>query len=128
MKRNLTTGTRLSRSKTRLAAQPLLGKLIKWTVRVILAITVTMHIFYISGSYRKVSDDSQLALLRFCLTFSLLLIISSIYGLVLDLYYAVRKRQAAYLAGVLGYLLLIVLGLILSLGAAFVIGAVGGNL
>jgi len=127
MKRNLTTANRLSRSKAWLTARPLLGKLIKWTVLAVLTLTLTTVILYGIGSYREASDDAQLALVRLCLILSLLLVISSFYGLILDVYYAIRKRRAAYLAGALGYLVIMVLGFACVLGTAFIIGAVGGT-
>jgi len=125
MKRNLTTA-HLPDGKAR-PARPLLGKLLKWTVLAVLALTITSIALYAAGSYRKASDGFQLAILRFCLVFSTLLVISSVYGIILNLYYAVRKRQAAYLAGVLGYTLAAALGGGAALGAGFIIGAVGGN-
>ena len=113
MKRNFTT-------------IPLLGRLVKWAVWIILALTLAVHIAYMSGSYRKASDESQLTLVNVCLVLSLLLIIASFYGMVLELYYAVRKRNTAYLAAAMGYILLIVLGTLALFGAMFVIGAVRG--
>jgi len=56
------------------------------------------------------------------------LIISSVYGLLLSIYYVIKKRKVAYIAGIFGYMLIIALGVIVALGAAFVIGAVEGNL
>lgn len=108
-------------------ARPLLGKLIKWTVWAVLALNISVITLYTVGSYQRADDQSQLALVRICLVVSLLLVISSIYGIVLDLYYALRRQKAAYLAGVLGYMLIIVLGFCTALAAAFIIGAVGGN-
>jgi hypothetical protein len=96
-------------------------------VWIILALTLTAVILYVAGAYRGASDDSQLALVRFCLVSSLLLIISSFYGLALDLFCTIRRRRAVYLAGALGYVVLMALGAVLALGAAFIIGAVGGN-
>ena len=127
MKRKLTTG-RLSQSESWRTAKPLLGKLIKWTVWTVLALTIAVVILYGAGSYRRASADSIFALVRLALVLSLLLIISSVYGLILDVFYVIRKRKAAYLAGIAGYLVLIALGAVIALGAAFVIGAVGGNL
>ena len=128
MKRNLTTVQALSQNRAWQSAKPLLGKLIKWTVWAVLALTLTVVILYIAGSFRKVSDDSQLLLVRISLVLSLLLIISSIYGFILNMYYAVRRRKIAYIIGGAGYILIIVMGAAIALGAAFIIGAVGGNL
>ena len=128
MKRNLTTAKKLSQSKTWLTAKPLLGKLIKWTTWAVLAIDVAIIILYAIGSYRKAPGTIQLFLVRACLILSLLLIISSVYGLILDLYYAIRRKQAMYLAGAAGYIILIALGIALALFSAFIIGAVDGNL
>ncbi|MCL1814958.1 MAG: hypothetical protein FWG27_03950 [Treponema sp.] len=126
MKRNITT-VQPPQAEVWLTAKPLLGKLIKWTTLGILVLALTTVTLYTAGSYRKDSDNSQLVLVRSFLTLSLLLIISSIYGVILNLYYAVRKRQGAYLFGVLGYVLIIVLGILIALGAAFILGAVDGN-
>ena len=127
MKRNLTTAKKISQSKAWITAKPLLGKLVKWTVWIVLAINIAVVILYIAGSYRKASDDSQLTLVRICLALSMLMIISSLYGFVLDSFYAVRRRQFRYLAGIVVYILIIALGIILALAAAFIIGAVKGN-
>ena len=128
MKRNLTTVKKTSQSKARAAVKPLLGKLIKWTTWTLLVLNLLVVILYIAGSYQRASDTAQLALVRICLILSLLLIISSIYGLILDLYYIVRRHEAVYLLGIAGYIMIIVLGALLALGAAFIIGAAGGNL
>jgi len=126
MKRKLTSTARQQEKNTLKNGKTLLGSLVKWTVLVILAITLAVHIAYMSGSYRNASDESQLALVHSCLVLSLLLIIFSIYGLVLELYYAVRKRYLIYLAAAMGYFVLIVLGTLALFGAMFVIGAVRG--
>ena len=74
------------------------------------------------------SADSLLFLVRFWLVLALLLIIFSVYGLVLNLYYGIRKRKLSYSAGIAGYGLLIALGSVFALGAAFIIDMVRGNL
>jgi len=127
MKRNLTTVKQLSGAKAWKSAKPLLGKLIKWTVWAVLAATAIVVIIYIAGSYRKASDDSQLAIVRIALVLSLLLIISSIYGILLDFFYIIKRRQIRYLAGIAGYMLIMVLGVIIALVTAFIIGSVGGH-
>ena len=109
-------------------AKPLLGKLIKWTTWAIFILNLITVILYIAGSYQKISDDTLLTLVRICLILSLLLIISSVYGIILDLFYIVRKRQPVLLFGIAGYIMIIALGTLLALGAAFIVGATGGNL
>ena len=117
---------KFSKNAAKAREKTLLGSLVKWAVWIILALTVTVHIVYMSGTYRNASDESQLALVNICLVLSLLLIISSFYGLILELYYAIRKRNAAYLAVAMGYSILIVLGTLALFGAMFVLGAVRG--
>lgn len=104
-----------------------MGGLIKRTVFVILVLTGGVVLGYTAGSYRKVEDSSQLFLLRLSLSLSLLLGIGAFYGLVLDIYYTIRRRRAVYLLGVLGYALIIGMAALVLLGSAFIIGAVGGN-
>ena len=128
MKRNLTTAGKISQSEAWKTAKPFLGRLIKWTVWAVLAFDLLIVILYIIGSYQKASDDTQLTLVRICLVLSLLLIISSLYGIFLNLFYVFSKRKIFYLSGVAGYILIIVLGAALALISAFIIGAVGGNL
>jgi hypothetical protein len=126
MKRNLTTAAPRRRAgRAWSLAEPLLGRLIKYTVWAIGAAALAAAACYAAGSYRK--TGGQLLLVRFSLILSLLLIISSFYGLVLDIVYAVKRKKAAYLLGGLGYTALMALGALLLLGAAFVTGAVGGN-
>ncbi|MDR2661895.1 MAG: hypothetical protein LBC31_02735 [Treponema sp.] len=129
MRRNLTTDPRRRGPGGRAwsIAEPLLGKLIKYTVWVIGLAALGLAACYAAGSYRKTGGGAQLLLVRFSLVLSLLLIISSFYGLVLDVIYAVKRKRAAYLLGVLGYASLMALGALLLLGASFIIGAVGGN-
>jgi hypothetical protein len=128
MKRNLTTVKKNSLSETLAIVSPFLNKLIKWTVRALLALEIIIIIIYIAGSYKKSSNGTQLLLVRFCLIVSLLMFISSLYGILLNLYYLVKNHRLAHLAGIAGYSLIIALGAMLALGAAFIIGAAGGNL
>ena len=124
MKRKLTTAKKSGWQ----SAKPLLGILVRWTVWTILAFDLVVVLLYVAGSYQKASDSSQLSLVRICLILSMLMIISSLYGIILDIYYMFRRRRPAYLTGIAGYILVIALGTLLALGAAFIIGAVGGNL
>lgn len=109
-------------------ARPLLGKLIKWTVWAIMIMDTGGVVWYVFGSYGQRNDLSQLFILRFCLIVSLLLVISAFYGLVLDLFYAFSRKKTAFLIGMFGYMLIIILGSCLFLAAAFIIGAAGGNM
>jgi len=129
MRGKLTTADNRSLSHFRKdrCSRPLLGKLVNWTVLTLLFITVLTVIFYIVGSNRNVSDESQFVLLRFCLAVSVLLIIASVYGFILDLYYAVQKKKPAFLAFALGYVLIMAVGAVTVLGAAFILSAAGGN-
>ena len=125
MKRNLTTAKNITNNNR---AKPLLSILVKWTVWANLSFDLITVVIYVVGSYRKASDGVQITLVRICLMASVLLIISSLYGLILDLYYMIRRHRPAYLRGIAGYLLTLTLGTLLALGAAFIISAVGGNL
>ncbi|MDR1306896.1 MAG: hypothetical protein LBK74_04920 [Treponema sp.] len=128
MRRNLTTADPRRRGGgARPLTEPLLGKLVKYTVWFIGAAVLALAACYAAGSYRKAGGEIQLLLVHFSLILSLLLIISSFYGMVLDVVYAVKRKRAAYLLGVLGYTALMALGALVLLGASFIIGAVGGN-
>ena len=134
MKRNLTTAEKTTQREAwiidiwRRDAKPLLGKLIKWTAWTVFVLNLAVVTLYVIGSNKMSSDEAQLALVRICLILSLLLIISSAYGLILDIFYVFKKRKASYLIGVAGYIFLMILGVLLALIAAFIIGAVKGNL
>lgn len=128
MKRNLTTAKKLSPTKAWRLAKPLLGRLIKFTVLTVLALTLAVVILYVAGSYRNSPDEAQLVLVHIALALSLLLVISSVYGFLLNLYYAGRRLHAKYLLSAAGYILAIALGAAIALMAAFILGAVGGNL
>ena len=129
MRRNLTTAEKISPGKAWMrSAKPLLGILVRWTAWAIMALNLVVIILYVVGSYQKAPDSSQIALVRVCLVLSLLMIVSSFYGIILNIYYMVSRRRKAYLLGVFGYVIVISLGAALALGAAFILGAVGGNL
>ena len=133
MERNLTTAKKITKknpqtSADRQGVKPLLGVLVKWTVWAILAFDLIIVVLYIIGSYRKASDGVQLTMIRICLMLSVLMVISSLYGIILDLYYMFTKRRPAYLGGIAGYIFTIALGTLLVLVTAFIISAVGGNL
>jgi hypothetical protein len=117
----------LSHYRKGLYSRSLLGKLVNWTVLILLSLTVLTVIFYVVGSYRNASDESQLALIRFCMAVSMLLTISAVYGFILDLYYTIQKKKPAFLAFALGYILIMVIGAATVLGAAFIISAARGN-
>ena len=126
MKHILTTVVRLLHAEV-WVSRPVLCKLLKWTVVVILVLTIGVVALYVSASNRNASDDSLIRIIQLCLILSLLLVISSIYGIILDLIYCIKSRQLVYLAGIIGYILLMIVGIILVLGSAFIIVAVGGN-
>ena len=133
MKRNLTTAKNITNNNSKTGTEqqkdkPLLSLLVKWTVWGILAFNLINVVLYILGSYRKTPDEVQLTLVRICLMLSVLMIISSLYGIILDLYYMFTRRRPAYLGGIAGYFITIVLGALLVFGTAFIISAVGGNL
>jgi len=129
MRGKLTTADNhsLSHNRKGFYPRPLLGKLVNWTVLALLFITVLTVIFYVTGSYRNASDESQLALLRFCMAVSMLLFIFSLYGFILDLYYTLQKKKPAFFAFALGYILIMAIGAAAVLGAAFIINVAGGN-
>ena len=121
MKRNLTTA-RVPPCKT-----PLLVRLVKWTAWAVLALDAATALLYAAASYRGAEDQSLLGLARFCLLVSLLLVSAAFYGIVLDLFYAIRMKRAAFLAGVLGYLVIAALGVVTALASAFIAASAGGN-
>jgi hypothetical protein len=116
MKENLTT------------AKPVLALLVKWTVGVILFVTVVIIILYCVGSYSHAADSAQLGMVKSLLFVGVLLGVSSFYGLILDLWYALRRKNPAYVAGIIGYALLLIFGTLSAMGAAFILSAVEGTI
>jgi hypothetical protein len=107
---------------------PVLRILIKFTVFVVFALTLVFAAIYCAGSYHKFPDSSQFAVVRLILVFSVLLGISSLCGALFDIACAVFYRQAAPLAGTLGYVALLLLGVFFAAGAGFILNIAGGNL
>ncbi|MDR2182351.1 MAG: hypothetical protein LBN92_06715 [Treponema sp.] len=115
MTRNLTT------------ERPLLGRLVKYTVRAVLLVNLFCIGLYVTGSYRGHSDASQLALVRSLLTLGVLLGTAAFYGMALDIVYIFSRGDKRFLPGVLGYLGILVFGALTAVGSAFILSAVGGN-
>jgi hypothetical protein len=116
MKENLTT------------AKPVLALLVKGTVGVILSVTIVVIVLYCVGSYSHAADSAQMGMVRALLFMGVLLGVSSFYGVILDIWYALRRKNPAYFAGVAAYALLLIFGTISAMGAAFILSAVGGNI
>jgi hypothetical protein len=115
MKENLTT------------VKPVLALLVKGTVGVILSVTIVVIVVYCVGSYSYAEESAQLGMVKALLFMGALLGVSSFYGVVLDIWYAIRRKTPAYFAGAAGYVLLLILGILSAMGAAFILSAVGGN-
>jgi hypothetical protein len=73
-------------------------------------------------------DDTQLFLLRIGVGMSILLVLSSLYGLVLDLVLFFRGKRLRFVFGAGVYAFLGVLGGVIAASASFIISASGGNI
>jgi hypothetical protein len=83
---------------------------------------------YIIGTVQGFMDDTQLFLLRIGAGMSILLVLSSLYGLVLDLALFFRGKRPRFILGACAYALLGVLGGVIAVSASFIISASGGNI
>jgi hypothetical protein len=83
---------------------------------------------YIIGTIQGFMDDTQLFLLRLGVGMSILLVLSSLCGLVLDLALFFRGKRLRFICGAGVYALLGVLGGVIAASASFIISASGGNI
>jgi hypothetical protein len=112
----------------KLTTKPLLGKLVKWTVWAAFAFSLSVIALYCIGSYRDFSDTTQFFLVRLCIRSSIFLVLASLYGIALAMWYAVRYKNGRYCLGIPGFLLLVLFGSASAAGAAFILSLAGGNL
>jgi hypothetical protein len=112
----------------KLQDNPLFPVLINRTVLFFLVMCLINLFLYIIGTVQGFMDDTQLFLLRLGVGVSILLALSSLYGLVLDLVLFFRRRRPRFIRGACLYALLGVLGGITAALAGFIISASGGNI
>jgi hypothetical protein len=101
--------------------------LIRLTVCAVFGLAVALAVMYCAGSLRGTPDREQFALVRLILTVSVLLWVSAFCGAIVDLWYGIAFKKAGPLAGTIGYLLLVLLGTVMAMGAGFILSIAGGN-
>jgi hypothetical protein len=102
--------------------------LVNRTVLFFLVMCLISLFLYVIGTVQGFMDDTQLFLLRLGLGMSILLSLSSLYGLVLDLVLFFREKKARFICGAGIYAFLVFFGGIIAASAGFIIGASGGNI
>jgi hypothetical protein len=102
--------------------------LVKRTVLFFLIMCFISLFLYIIGTVQGFMDDTQLFLLRLGAGMSILLALSSLYGLVLDLALFFREKSLRFVRGAGVYAFLGVLGGVIAASASFIISASGGNI
>jgi hypothetical protein len=102
--------------------------LVSRTVLFFLVVCLISLFLYIIGTVQGFMDDTQLFLLRLGLGMSILLVLSSLYGLVLELVLFFRGKKLRFIRGAGVYTFLGVLGVAIAASASFIISASGGNI
>jgi hypothetical protein len=98
------------------------------TVLFFLVMCLISLFLYIIGTIQGFMDDTQFFLLRLGIGMGILLVLSSLYGMVLDLVLFFRGRKLRFICGAGVYALLGVLGGVVAASAGFIISASGGNI
>jgi hypothetical protein len=128
MEENLTTNTGGGQAAGRSnGGKPLLGRLIKWTSVAALLFTIGVIAVYCAGSYREYGDAAQFKIIRVFMSSAILLVLASLYGIILNVWYFFRTKNRRFLLGLPGYALLVIAGGAIAAGAGFIISFAGGN-
>jgi O-antigen ligase len=82
---------------------------------------------YAVGTGQGFRDSTQLSLLGLTTVLGVLLVVASVYGIIMDGCFLIRRKRVRFLLGALGYLFLGFLGTVAALGAALIMVIAGGN-
>jgi ABC-type Fe3+ transport system permease subunit len=107
--------------------KPVIVLIIKWITIVLMGICVVIMILYGIGLSHTFTEQTLSLFFRSAGISGLVLCISSIYGIVLDLWMCIRRANARWLLGALGYLLLLIFGLALAILTNFIIVFMEGS-
>jgi membrane protease YdiL (CAAX protease family) len=107
--------------------KPLLVLLVKSAVFLLFILTLVTASLYGFGSTQNYLDSTQILLLRILSITSLLLVIGSSYGILLDGGMLWNKRKGRYIFGLLVYLFLGLLGLGITILSSFIRALMAGN-
>jgi hypothetical protein len=109
------------------AKKSLLLRLFNRAMIFFLIMAAITAILYGIGIYRQFADLTQLLLLRLTALFSLLLVLSSVYGLFPVLWRMIHRNGLRYLPFIILKLALAALGALLCFGSVFILTVTGGN-
>lgn len=107
--------------------KPLLVLLVKSAVFLLFILTFVTAALYGFGSAQNYLDSTQILLLRILSITSLLLVIGSAYGIILDVGMLWKKREERYIFGLLVYVFLGILGLGITILSSFIGALMIGN-
>jgi hypothetical protein len=102
--------------------------LVNRTVLFFLVMCLISLFLYVIGTVQGFMDDTQLFLLRLGVALSVLLVLSSVSGLMLELILFFRRRRLRFVLGAGLYFLLGIVGALIAAAAGFIISASRGNI
>ncbi|MDR3131113.1 MAG: hypothetical protein LBU18_06155 [Treponema sp.] len=89
--------------------------------------SLTSAFLYCAGVRLRFIDANQIMLLRICALSALILLALSMYGIVLNLWFLVRRGKRLYIPGAAAYFLAAVFGGLTASAAVFILALAGGN-
>ncbi|MFP3041768.1 hypothetical protein LQZ19_08085 [Treponema primitia] len=107
--------------------KPFIAILVKRAVLFFFFLSLLVVYLYGIGTAQEFMDRTQLLLLRLSVILGLSLAVSSIYGIILNVWIIVHDRRYHFLGGAGFYIALGILGIAIATLAAFIMVAAGGN-
>jgi hypothetical protein len=107
--------------------KPVIAILVKRTALFFFSLSGLTVFLYAIGTAQEFMDSTQLLLLRASVILGLCLAMDSLYGVILNLWLFIQKRQLRFFGSSGLYLITGALGAAMSIAAAFIIVAAGGN-
>ncbi|WP_010255534.1 hypothetical protein [Treponema primitia] len=107
--------------------KPFIAILVKRAVLFFFLLSLLVVYLYGIGTAQEFMDRTQLLLLRLSVILGLSLAVSSIYGIILNVWIIVHDRKYRLLGGAGLYIALGIFGAVIATLAAFIIVAAGGN-
>jgi hypothetical protein len=107
--------------------KPFIAILVKRTALFFFSLSALTVFLYAIGTAQEFMDSTQLFLLRASVVLGLCLAMNGIYGLALNLWLFIQKRQLGFFGSSAFYIITGILGAALAAAAAFIIVAAGGN-
>ncbi|MDR2149714.1 MAG: hypothetical protein LBO67_02635 [Spirochaetaceae bacterium] len=110
------------------AKKPLVVQVVKYSIMVLAGLCTIFFMLYWLSSAHEWTEEAQVMLCQVSGILGLILGISSVYGIIVDLWMCLRRRSVRWLWGVLGYTVLLIFGIATTVLTDIILVIAKGNI